>query len=497
MGLLTLESKPSVTSPNTLPQLVPSSTCFRCDVCCRFPEADSFLRPYFTQREIAAAVARGLPAASFPDTSGSKINLVPNPAGEGYLCPAFDPAASRCGIYEARPVDCQLYPLALMWDAAREQVLLGWDTKCPFMRDGVPHAITAHAERVSSLVATEAMIELLVANPRLIGHFQDDVVVLKTLPQLTARLRLQRVDPQLRPLTLSDAPRFARALEQAHVLSPAAPAAYAFPYHYIWTSLLPYWWMESHETFFLFVQSPDGWFMPLLPLGPRPLDQAVGEAFMFMQRWNGPSPVSRIENVMGPEKQGLERAGIRYGQKGGDYLYKAEALAALAGDYYKSQRALCNRVEREQVIVTEPYRTSHRAACRSLHGLWATQKQDGHLDSMGTILLEDAKAAHGRVFAEHEQVGLSGTVAIAEGTIVAYTFGYWLTPRTWCVLLEVADRSITGLAQWLFRETCRAAINQGATYINAMDDAGLPGLRKAKLAYRPTAVIDNWVITGI
>ncbi len=90
-------------------------------------------------------------AASFPDGSGSRINLVQNPAGEGYLCPAFDPATSRRGIYEARLVDCRLYPLALMWDAAREQVLLGWDTKYPFMRDEVPSTVTAHAERVTSL----------------------------------------------------------------------------------------------------------------------------------------------------------------------------------------------------------------------------------------------------------------------------------------------------------------------------------------------------------
>ena len=491
-----LESEPSVTAPKTLPQLVPSSACFRCDVCCRFPEAESFLRPYFTPEEITAAVASGVPAASFPHTSGSRITLVQNPTGEGYVCPAFDVTTSRCGIYEARPLDCQLYPLALMWDATQEQVLLGWDTKCPFVRDEVPRAITAHAERVTSLLATEAMIERVVANPCLIGRFQDDVVVLKSLPQLAARLMLQRVDPRLHPLTLSDAPRFVRALEQANVLSPDAPAAYAFPYHYVWTSRLPYWWMESRETFFLFVQSPDGWFIPLLPLGPRPLDQTAEEAFMLMRQWNGPSPVSRIENVMGLQKQALEGAGLQCRRKDGDYLYKAEALAALAGDHYKSQRALCNRVEREQVIVTEPYRESHGAACRSLYELWAAQKQDGNLDPMGTLLLEDAKSAHGRVFAEHERIGLSGTVAIAEDTIVAYTFGYWLTPRTWCVFLEVADRSIAGLAQWLFRETCRDAIKQGATYINAMDDGGLPGLRKAKLAYRPTAVIDNWVITG-
>jgi hypothetical protein len=115
---------------------------------------------------------------------------------------------------------------------------------------------------------------------------------------------------------------------------------------------------------------------------------------------------------------------------------------------------------------------------------------------MGALLLQDAKAAHECVLGECEQIGLSGAVVMAQDRIVAYTFGYWLTPQTWCVLVEVADRSIAGLAQWLFRETCRVALDQGAVYINAMDDAGLPGLRKAKSAYRPAVVIDNWVVGG-
>lgn len=497
MGLPTIDSKPSVTSPKTLPQLVPESVCFRCDVCCRFPEAESFLRPYFTAQEIAAAVAHGLPPESFPDQSGSQVDLVRSPLGEGYICPAFDPTSGRCGIYEARPLDCQLYPLALMWDAAHEEVVLGWDAKCPFMHEAVPGAVVAHAERVADLLAAEALIETLAANPRLIGRFQDDVVVVKPLPQLTARLLRSRTAPRLQALTSADAPRFARALEQARVLGPDALAAYAFPYHYIWTLQLPYWWMESRETFFLFAQSPDGWFMPLPPLGPRPLEETAGEAFELMRQWNGPSPVSRIENVMTPQKLALERIGMRGRPKEGDYLYQVEALAALAGDRYKSQRALCNRVEREQAIVAEPYHERHRDGCLVLQERWAEQKQAGSLGATAVLLLQDAKAAHALAFAEHERIGLSGTVAIVQNRVVAYTFGYWLRPRTWCVLLEVADRSVPGLAQWLFRETCRAAASQGAVSINAMDDAGLPGLREAKLAYHPTAVIDNWVMVDL
>lgn len=500
MGPLLAESEPSVVSPKSLPQLVPNSACFRCDVCCRFPDADSFLRPYFTEQEIAAAVARGLPSAFFPDQSGSQIDLKHNPSGEGYVCPAFDPTTGHCGIYEARPLDCRLYPLALMWNAARTEVVLGWDTKCPFMRETVPDTIAAHAKQVADELMADEMLERLVANPRLIGRFQDDVIIVQSLPQITIHLMQTHHDPRLRLLTTEDAPRFAAAVERAQVLAADALAAYAFPYHFIWTSALPYWWMESHETFFLFARSPDGWFMPLLPLGAGPLDDAVREAFQLMQGWNRQSPVSRIENVMGPQKRVLERSGARLRSKEADYLYPAEALAQLAGDRYKSQRALCNRVERERTITVEPYRAHHRTSCLALFDLWSSQKQSQERqvqDSMGRLLLEDAEGAHALALDAHERIGLSGTVALMENRIVAYTFGYWLTPRVWCVLLEVADRSVPGLAQWLFRDTCRTAVNGGATAINAMDDAGLPGLRGAKRAYHPTTLIENWVVTGI
>src|ERR1043165_6688290 len=105
------------TAPRILPQFVPSSACFTCEVCCRFPDPDSELRPYFTGEEIVRALAHGLDAAAFPDAGGTQVALVPDARGEGFRCPAFDRATGACRIYEYRPLDCQLYPLALMWDA--------------------------------------------------------------------------------------------------------------------------------------------------------------------------------------------------------------------------------------------------------------------------------------------------------------------------------------------------------------------------------------------
>ena len=92
-----------------LPQLVPSHTCLQCDVCCRFPDPDSALRPYFTENEIARALAGGIiEETAFPNRRGSQVILVSEPHGEGYLCPAFEATTSTCRIYEQRPLDCQL-----------------------------------------------------------------------------------------------------------------------------------------------------------------------------------------------------------------------------------------------------------------------------------------------------------------------------------------------------------------------------------------------------
>lgn len=273
-----------------LPQLVPSRACFSCDVCCRFPEADSFLRPYFTAQEIRHAVSRGLDPARFPEPTGCQISLVPNPSGEGYLCPAFDPSTSRCRIYDVRPLDCQIYPLALMWSRDRREVLLGWDSKCPFLReqagtaDTAPASLRAYAELVAARIEEDGQVEVLAVNPRLIGPFQDDVVMLRSLPRLSERLSGQREAsgarreapglpsqaspraPRLSPLTVADRSLVEQALASTDWARETPLAAYAFAPHFIWRELFAYWRADIAGHLCLFAEYEDGLFMPLPPL---------------------------------------------------------------------------------------------------------------------------------------------------------------------------------------------------------------------------------------
>ena len=172
-------------------QIVPGTVCATCDVCCRFPEMDSLLRPYFTRDEIKAAISAGVPEDVFPDSAGSKISVVPDVGnGDGYRCPAFDSATGRCGIYESRPLDCRLYPVAVMWDRDHTGVVAGWDIKCPFILDTLD-GLESHAylARILTMLEKQEVACTFVANPQLIGAFQEDVLVLSPLERITQGLR--------------------------------------------------------------------------------------------------------------------------------------------------------------------------------------------------------------------------------------------------------------------------------------------------------------------
>ena len=489
----------AVKSYAELPQIVPSSTCLRCDVCCRFPDPDSALRPYFTSEDIEQAVAAGMDGTVFSDRHGCQVTVVPDRQHDGYLCPAFDPTTSHCTIYDRRPFDCQIYPLALMWNEAHDQVVLGWDSKCPFLREQVPADIQRHASRVMALLEQPGIEKILTAHPRIIGRFQQDVVQLASLPHVTAAVLCQWGGAGLHQLTREDIPRMTAALAQSavaeHDVLPLA--SYSVPYHYMWNGLLAYWWVQLHGALCVFIQSPDGWFMPLPPLGTGSMEQPLVEAFALMQRWNGASPVSRVENVSLRFAPDVERLGYRLTSKEPEYVYRATDLVALAGDRYKSHRALCNRFEREQAVIVEPYQIRDRPGCRALFRDWSKQKRAQSLEEFGRMVLADAEPAHEVLWSHASALNLTGTIVRIEGRIRGYTFGLWLSNAVFCVLVEVADRSIPGLAQFLFRDTCRAASAQGAEYINTMDDGGLAGLRASKQAYHPTTKVPSFIASRV
>ena len=108
-----------------------------------------------------------------------------------YICPCFNPETSECTIYPIRPLDCQIYPFALMYNQDRTQVVLGVDMICPYgeteMQTG---AFQRYIDYMVDYLETDAAVATVAANWQLIGPYQETVVIVRTLEKLTlARIK--------------------------------------------------------------------------------------------------------------------------------------------------------------------------------------------------------------------------------------------------------------------------------------------------------------------
>ena len=168
-------------------QIIPSEVCFSCDVCCRFLEADSPLAPIFTETERQKAVAHGINPMLFrPQADGKSAQIRLKRHKDFYICPFFEPETSHCTIYPMRPLDCQLYPFALMFSEDGNEVVLGVDTLCPFGEEHLEtETFQQHIRDVIDFVESEAVTAQIIANWSLIGDYQDTVKIVHTLAQLT------------------------------------------------------------------------------------------------------------------------------------------------------------------------------------------------------------------------------------------------------------------------------------------------------------------------
>ena len=443
--------------------------------------------------EIRQAVAAGLSPVYFPNARGAQIDLVLHPEDGSYICPAFDRATSQCRIYDDRPLDCRLYPFALMWDALHEQVILGWDTKCPYMRD-LPLVVTLEAAKeIASWIEAEDRMEMLARYPPLIGRFQEDVIQIQPLERLTERLQRGTSRLTTRPLRTSDREYMERAF-RAGAGHDMPLAAASFAYHYVWRHLLKYTWVELQGHMCLFAESQNGVFLALPPLGTGDIAGPLSAAFRYMRERNGDSSVTRVDNVSEAYVPEIHKLGYRVIAKDPDYLYAVDDLVDLAGDAFRSPRAACNRFIREQGAVLEPYDPRELSACLSLFREWREQKQQVVSNDWENALLQDAAGAHETALSLTHELGLTGALVRVEGRVRAYTMGLWLNPLVFCVLFEVADRTITGLAPFMFREFCRQARGNGACWINTMDDSGLSGLARSKQWYRPARLLPNFTV---
>ncbi|MCE2414878.1 DUF2156 domain-containing protein [Candidatus Poribacteria bacterium] len=299
---------------------------------------------------------------------------------------------------------------------------------------------------------------------------------------------------RLQPLTLNDKPLFDEYARQMGTRL----SNYTFAPLYVWKEHFQFYWVLLAEHLCIFAKQAEDYFMPILPMPCDPENDTyrnvIRMAYQFMLESNRNPHIARIENVPQELRTFFEKDGFRATLKETEYLYETRTLGELRGNRFKSKRNAYNAfIERYPSAEFRPYCTADSEACFGLYDAWHAERAATCDDAIYCAMLEDSRSAHRIAIADAETLGLLGRVVRIDEEIRGYTFGHPLNADTFCVLFEITELGIKGLAQFIYRELCKELMGT-YRWINAMDDSGLENLKRVKRSYYPSQLLPSYNI---
>lgn len=174
-----------------------------------------------------------------------------------------------------------------------------------------------------------------------------------------------------------------------------------------------------------------------------------------------------------------------------EYLYTYDRLANLPGREMASKRYDLRTLERDygDRLRVEVLRPEHIDGVREFQRDW----MENRVSDDSSVQLEFENSCI-RIGLDHYQaLGLSGIVVFCDGRICGYAYGCALSPDCYDVIIEKGDRAIPDIYRLLNRDLVRMCLSPG-TWVNREEDLGVEGLRRAKLSYKPDALLAKYVL---
>ncbi|MBI3990805.1 MAG: YkgJ family cysteine cluster protein [Candidatus Omnitrophica bacterium] len=150
--------------------IIPQEVCLRCQGCCRFKKPDSAWSPCLLDEEIQDLLDKKIPPACI--SSNKKLLLIPNPQGEGFICPFLESKDNKCKIYGFRPFECQLYPFLINLRGGK--VILTLDLNCPYVAENLKSEdFKKYTKDLIDFLNSPAQLSILKENPQIIQAYEE------------------------------------------------------------------------------------------------------------------------------------------------------------------------------------------------------------------------------------------------------------------------------------------------------------------------------------
>lgn len=174
-----------------------------------------------------------------------------------------------------------------------------------------------------------------------------------------------------------------------------------------------------------------------------------------------------------------------------DYLYKKEDLIELRGrSLHKKKNHMNFFMKNYQYEYKEMTSDMADDAMRFIAEF--NSKKDIPPHERELLLMEEK--AMQDVFENLEDAKYTGGAIYIDGKIEALSVGGKINKNTMGVHIEKANTDYRGLYQVINMEFCKHMPKE-IIYMNREEDMGLPGLRKAKLSYKPVKLVEKYIVT--
>lgn len=197
----------------------------------------------------------------------------------------------------------------------------------------------------------------------------------------------------------------------------------------------------------------------------------------LLQRHDAFGPLSHAQGA----RLDAERFALHSSRDEADYLYPADHFRHYQGNGLTKSRNLVDQLHRAYHIEAEPYTEALAAEARQVLDGWmiAKAKQPGETD--------DAPCLEALVLSG--MLGLHGFLYRIDARPVGFVLAQLIRPGVAVMRFAKGLDTFNGIYQHMFQHYCRAAPQ--VRWLNFEQDLGLPNFRRAKLSYKPVALLDK------
>lgn len=174
-----------------------------------------------------------------------------------------------------------------------------------------------------------------------------------------------------------------------------------------------------------------------------------------------------------------------------DYMYDLVALASLSGNKYSQKRGRSNNFKTHYptatVSVLDLHSPSTVAEINELNYIWMKNKSGSSVDLSQEMLAIDRFISSG--IKQYLSLGV-----YVDKKLIGYTvFSFHGTDNAINLFIK-GDMFYVGVYEFVMQLSAQILMDKGYKYMNYQEDLGIDGLRRAKLAFRPTGYLRKYFI---